>query len=180
MKQKFALWQNAEFFMLKQVVHIITIFPVLLCGWKTWWIILKEKHRPRVFGNIKGLRGRGSYRRLGKITWWGASSFRLITNMFGWSRQGGQDGQGMWHTWGKKRNAYRVLVRKPEGKWLLGRSKGIDGRKRLWWTLEEQEWRAWTGLIWLRLGTIGGLLWVLCWTFGSISCRKFLDHLMNC
>jgi len=29
----------------------------------------------------------------------------------------------MWHVWKKRRDAYRVLVGKPEGKRLLGRSK---------------------------------------------------------
>jgi hypothetical protein len=39
---------------------------------------------------------------------------------------------------GEKRNAYRILVGKPEGK----RSDGM----------------VWIGLIWLRIGTSGGLL----------------------
>jgi hypothetical protein len=35
------------FFMLKQVVHIFTIFYILLYGCKTWLLV----HRPGVFGN---------------------------------------------------------------------------------------------------------------------------------
>jgi hypothetical protein len=31
--------------------------------------------------------------------------------------------EGMWHTWGEKRNAYRILVGKPEGKRPLGRPR---------------------------------------------------------
>jgi hypothetical protein len=29
----------------------------------------------------------------------------------------------MWHEWGEKRNVYRLLVRKPEGKRPLGRPR---------------------------------------------------------
>ena len=29
----------------------------------------------------------------------------------------------MWHVWGERRGVYRVLVRKPKGKRLLGRPK---------------------------------------------------------
>jgi hypothetical protein len=60
---------------------------------------------------------------------------------------------------GEKRNAYRILVGKPEGSRSLGRPRcrwadnikmdlreiGCDGM-------------GWTGLIWLRIETSGGLL----------------------
>jgi len=51
---------------------------------------------------------------------------------------------------------YMALVGKPEGKKQLGRSR------RRWENnikvdLREVGW-AWTGLIWFRLGTVGGLL----------------------
>jgi hypothetical protein len=47
---------------------------------------------------------------------------------------------------GEKRNAYRLLVGKPEGKRPLGRPR------RRWDGL------MWTGLVWLRIGTGGELL----------------------
>jgi hypothetical protein len=52
---------------------------------------------------------------------------------------------------------YRVVVGKPEGKRPLGRFRDIwqDIIKR---DVEEEGWVAWTGLIWLRMGTNGGLL----------------------
>jgi hypothetical protein len=49
------------------------------------------------------------------------------------------------------------LVGRPEGRRPLGRPR------RRWedniiMDLQEVEWGAWTGLIWLRIGTGGGLL----------------------
>jgi hypothetical protein len=58
---------------------------------------------------------------------------------------------------GEGRGAYRVLVGRPEGRRPLGRPR------RRWENnikidLQEVGWGAWTGLIWLRIGTGGGLL----------------------
>jgi hypothetical protein len=55
---------------------------------------------------------------------------------------------------GEKRNAYRILVGKPEGKRPLGRPRHrwVDNIK-----IDLRE-MAWTGSIWLRIGTSGGLL----------------------
>jgi len=49
----------------------------------------------------------------------------------------------------ESRGAYRVLVGNPDG-------KGTLGRPRRSWDLQEVGWGAWTGLIWLRIGTGGG------------------------
>jgi hypothetical protein len=58
---------------------------------------------------------------------------------------------------GEKRNAYRVLVGKPEENRPLGRPrrKWVDNIKK---NLREIAWMVWIGLIWLRIGTSGGLL----------------------
>jgi hypothetical protein len=60
---------------------------------------------------------------------------------------------------GEKRNAYRILVGKPEGRRPLGRPRRrwVDNIKI---GLREIEWDGvvWTGSIWLRIGTSGGLL----------------------
>jgi hypothetical protein len=57
---------------------------------------------------------------------------------------------------GEKMNAYRVLVGKPEGKRPLGRPR------RRWVDNIKKDLRpdgmVWTGSIWFRIGTNGGLL----------------------
>jgi hypothetical protein len=55
-----------------------------------------------------------------------------------------------------KSNAYRIFVGRPEGKRRLG-------RLRRWWVDNikidlRQDGMVCTGLIWLKVGTIGGLL----------------------
>jgi hypothetical protein len=58
---------------------------------------------------------------------------------------------------GEKRNAYRLLVRKPEGKRPLGRPRRrwVDNIRM---DLGEVDGVMWTGLVWLRIGTGGKLL----------------------
>jgi hypothetical protein len=71
---------------------------------------------------------------------------------------------------GERRGAYRVLVGKPEGRRPLGRPR------RRWednikMDLREVGRGAQTGLIWLRVGTDGGLLCIRWWTFGFHKMR---------
>jgi hypothetical protein len=58
---------------------------------------------------------------------------------------------------GEKRNAYRILVRRPQGKRPLERHRRrwVDNIKM---DLREIGWRGVDGLIWHRIGTSGGLL----------------------
>jgi len=58
---------------------------------------------------------------------------------------------------GESRGVYRVLVGKPEGNSHL-EDPGIDGRIILRWIFRTWDVRAWTGSIWLRIGTGGGHL----------------------
>jgi hypothetical protein len=58
---------------------------------------------------------------------------------------------------GEKRNAYRILVGKPEGRRPLRRPRRrwVDNIKM---DYRKIGWNVWIGLIWLRIGTSGGLL----------------------
>jgi hypothetical protein len=58
---------------------------------------------------------------------------------------------------GERRGAYTALVGKPEGRRPLGRPR-LDGRIILKWTCERLDGGAWTGSIWLRIGTGGRAL----------------------
>jgi hypothetical protein len=55
---------------------------------------------------------------------------------------------------GDRRGAYRENLR--EGDHL--KDLGVDGRIILKWTCERLDGEAWTGSMWLRIGTGGGLL----------------------
>jgi hypothetical protein len=59
-------------------------------------------------------------------------------------------------TYGERRGAYRTLVGKPEGRRPLGRPR----EDNIIMDLREVGWGggAWTGSIWLRIGTVGELL----------------------
>ena len=57
----------------------------------------------------------------------------------------------------ERRGAYRVVVGKTEGKRPLGRPRHrLEANIKV--HLQEVGWGAWTGLIWLRIVTGGGLL----------------------
>jgi len=57
---------------------------------------------------------------------------------------------------GERRGVYRVLVGKPEGKRPLRRPRR-RWEDNIMMDLQEVEWGgAWTGFIWLRIGTGGG------------------------
>jgi hypothetical protein len=58
---------------------------------------------------------------------------------------------------GERGGAYRVLVGKPEGKNHL-EDRDIDWRIIIKWICKKWDVWAWTGLIWLRIGTGGELL----------------------
>jgi hypothetical protein len=54
------------------------------------------------------------------------------------------------------RNAYTILVRKPEGKRQLGRPRR-KWENNIEMNLGEIGFGVWIGFIWLRIGTGGGL-----------------------
>jgi hypothetical protein len=73
-----------------------------------------------------------------------------------------------------KRNAYRILVGKPDGKRPLGRSRRrwMDNIKM---DLREIDGMEWIGLIWLRIGTNGGSCEHGNEPTGSIKCWEVLE-----
>jgi hypothetical protein len=58
---------------------------------------------------------------------------------------------------GDRRGAYWVLVGIPEGKRPFGRPR-CSWEDKINMDLQEVGRKAWTGLIWFRIGTGGGLL----------------------
>jgi len=54
----------------------------------------------------------------------------------------------------EKRDTYKILAGKPEGKRQY-KNLGIAGKIILKWALKKLEQRGWTGVIWLSIGTIG-------------------------
>jgi hypothetical protein len=58
---------------------------------------------------------------------------------------------------GEGRGAYTILVGRPEGRRPLGRPRRRWGIL-LKWIFKKWDGGAWNGLIWLRIGTGGGLL----------------------
>jgi len=58
---------------------------------------------------------------------------------------------------GERKGVCRVLVAKPEGKRALARPR-FTWDKILKWIFRKWDVEAWTGLIWLRMGTGGGHL----------------------
>ena len=58
---------------------------------------------------------------------------------------------------GKRTGAYRGFMGKLDGKIPLGRPRE-GGRDNIKMDLREVRWGAWARLIWLRIGTGGGLL----------------------
>jgi hypothetical protein len=109
-------------------------------GCKTWFLLtLREEYRSRVFKNrvlrrIMGLRGSGG--RLEK------------------TEDDVMDGAC---SMGEMRNAYKILVGKPEGKRPVG-DLGVDGMIILDGILGKLGGKVWTGYVWLKTGINGGLL----------------------
>jgi hypothetical protein len=52
---------------------------------------------------------------------------------------------------------------------------GVDGRVILRWILKKWDGEAWTGLIWLRIGTGAGTCKRDIESWGSIKCGELLD-----
>jgi hypothetical protein len=126
-------------------------------GVKTWSLTWREERRRRVFENRVVRRIFGNKRDEITREWRKLhtevlhdlySSFvRVIKSRMRWAR--------LIARLGESRGAYRVLVGKPEGKEQLGRPRNrLEDNIKM--NHQGWGWRAWTGLIWLRIGASSG------------------------
>jgi len=144
---------------IKVKIHRTIILAVVSYGCETWSLTLREERRPSVFANrvrrrIFGPKRdevTGEWRKLHdeELNYLYCIVRVIKSRKMRWA--------GHVACTGERRGVYRVLVGKPEGKKLLGRPR------RRWednikLDLQEVGCGAWTGSIWLRIGTGGGHL----------------------
>jgi hypothetical protein len=109
-------------------IQKIIILHVVLYGCETWSLTLREEHRLRVFENRvlrrifgpKGSEMTGDWRNLRNEEFHNLYSSRSIIIMIGSSQM---RWAGLVACMMEKRNAYRILVGKPERKKTLGRTR---------------------------------------------------------
>jgi hypothetical protein len=127
----------------KSSVYRISILPVVLYACETWSLRLREEHRLRVLRRIFGPKTdevTGDWRKLHNEElhnlYSSPSIIRVIKSRIKWA--------GHLERMGKKRNAYRTLMGKPEGKTPLGRPR------RRWVDNFEMDLRqiGWDGVHW--------------------------------
>jgi hypothetical protein len=116
----------------KVKIYKTIILPVVLYGCETWSLTVREEHKRSVFENrvlrrIFGPKRDGVWRKLHKEelhNLYSPSIIRIIKSR--WMRWAGNLAR-----MGEKRNVYRLLVGKPEGKRLLGspRCRWMDNIK---------------------------------------------------
>jgi len=134
------------------------ILSVVLYGYETWTVTLREEYRLRVFEGtllwrILGPKGEGvagGWRRLHRRISITCTLYLLLRNNWRRIRWAGRVE--------RMRKSYNILVGKHEGKRPLEklRHKWEDGIRIN---------RVWTGCIWPTIGTSGGSLWTRQWNF---------------
>jgi len=73
------------------------------------------------------------------------------------SNRGRWDWWGMWHIWDRTEMHMQLWYANLKERGHL-KDLGVGKRIILQHILQKYDWRMWTGLLWLRLGTGGGLL----------------------
>jgi hypothetical protein len=116
-----------------------------LYGCETWFLTLRDEHRFRLFQNRVLRNTFGSTR--GEVTgdWRKCRNEELrylysSQNIISVTQSTRKRRGGTWHVEGRRRNAYRVLVRRKEATEDLD----VDGRIILEWILKKRYGRAWT------------------------------------
>ena len=143
---------------IKIQIYRTIILPFVLCGSETWSLTLREERRLRVYKTrvlrIFGPRTdkvMGEWRKLQNEDlndlYSSPNIIRVIkSRRLKWA--------GHVACMGERRGTYRVLVGKPEGKRQIGRPRH-RWENNIKIDLQEVGLEAWTGLIWLRIGTGG-------------------------
>jgi hypothetical protein len=144
---------------LKVKIHKTKILPVVLYGCETWSLTLREGRILRVFENrvLRGIFGRnrnevtGEWRKLhsGELHNFYSSPDIIRQTKSRTIRLAGHVVRMV-----ERRNLYRVLVEKSEGKDHL-KDQSVDWIRM---DLREIGWGVWSGFTWLRIGIVGGLL----------------------
>ena len=140
-------------------IHRTIILPVVLYGCETWSLTLREERRPRVFENkvlrrIFGLKKdevTGEWRKLHNEE--KLNDVYCSPNIVWVIKSRRMRWAGHVALMGERRDVWRVLVGKPEGKRWRTRWENNNN-------MDLQEVGVWTGSIWLRTGTSGGHLWI--------------------
>ena len=143
-------------------IHRNIIVAIVLYGCETWSLILREEHRLRVFENRVLRRVFGSKR--DEVTWkWrkvhneGLNDLYSLPNIV----RGIKSRRMRWAGHVACMGRVEVYTRFSWGNLRegdhLGRP-GVDGVIILRWIFRKWNGGAWTGLIWLRIGTGGGHL----------------------
>jgi hypothetical protein len=159
-------------------VYRTIILPVVLYGCETWSLTLREERGLRVFENrvLRRIFGpkrdeaTGEWRRLHseELTdlYSSPNIIRVIKLRMRWAGHVARMGKRKVHTefwWGDLREGAH-----------LG-DPGVDGRIILKWIFRKWGEGAWTGLSWLRIGTVAGCCECGNEPPGSIKCGEFLD-----
>jgi hypothetical protein len=145
-------------------IYKTVILQVVLHGFETWTLTMREEHRLRVFENrllrIFGIKREedGSWRKLHNNE---LHSLLSSPNIFRVIKSRRMSWAGHVARMGEERGVYRVLVGRPEGKRPLGRPRrrwednikldlreiGIDGANWILLAQDRIQWRAFVNMV---------------------------------